>query len=120
MTRPGSLRKYPSDGPHFPPVADRTGGLAPGAPAYVHIGVLLLGTLLAAHERVLGAAAPWLLALAALAALTSRSRRTPRAADVALLATELLLVGAAVTFTGGGRSPLLPFLLAPMFSAGYR
>ncbi|MDP9417984.1 MAG: histidine kinase [Actinomycetota bacterium] len=101
-------------------MADRTGGLAPGAPAYVHIGVLLLGTLLAAHERVLGAAAPWLLALAALAALTSRSRRTPRAADVALLATELLLVGAAVTFTGGGRSPLLPFLLAPMFSAGYR
>ena len=99
----------------------RRSGLATlGAPAYVRIGLLVLALLLAAHLDRLLESATWVVALAFVGAAAWRAQQVGRGAKATVLAVEILVTGAAVAFTGGATSPLLPYVLAPAFSAGYR
>ncbi len=64
-----------------------------------------------------GAVALAVVATAALlSTLTSRTRWRWRVA----IAVELVAAALAVPFTGGSTSPLLPYLLAPMFAVGFQ
>ncbi len=116
-----SLRNDGVCGPDSPSVhLNRAGASTPAAPLWVRGGLLLLTAVLALQQDRFADYVPWLFALTGVLAARAWLRRPVWWLDLSLFALEVLLVAAAVSFTGGGSSPVLPFLLAPVFSAGYR
>jgi signal transduction histidine kinase len=90
-----------------------------GVSTYLRLGLLVLCAGLAVLTGEATASLPWLVALLVLGVLDAATRRASRAA-VAVLVVELVTLALAITLTGEARSPLLPYLVAPLASAGGR
>jgi signal transduction histidine kinase len=85
----------------------------------VRLTVVVVTTLLAsaaAHPRD---TLNWVLLAVVVGAVALVERDTSVLWRVTI-ATELAVVAVGVTYTGGARSPLLPYLLAPLFAVGFR
>jgi signal transduction histidine kinase len=86
----------------------------PGLLVRACLGLVCLPLALAAGEYL---AIVWLVALAAIAATAAAMRVRGPAATFAY-SIEALVWAFGVIYTGGARSPLMPYVVAPVFAAG--
>ncbi len=92
---------------------------ARGVPTYVRVAVLALCVSLASHADRLSDAAPWFAVFLVLAGVAWWARWAHPTVRATLITSELATLGLGISVTGGGSSPLLPYLLAPLFAAGF-
>jgi signal transduction histidine kinase len=100
----------------LPDPAARRARLTVGA---VRLTVLVVTTLLATADPRPLRALPWVLAAVVAGALALMQRESTRAWRL-VIAIEIGIAAVGVGYTGGPRSALLPYLVAPLFALGFR
>ncbi|MGH8868957.1 MAG: sensor histidine kinase [Actinomycetes bacterium] len=89
-------------------------------PTRLRIALIVLSASLALLTGQLGSALPWLAALFVVGCMDSGLRIQRPVLPAGVLVVEMVVLCAGIMVTGSGRSPLLPYLVAPLASAGRR